>query len=183
MMKNIFLLLILGLFSFNVFAQNYCGGNIKGGDGKPWPWDYETKYPLKSMQGVWQTVTGDCKNQFIFKITDSLSGKIVRILQYDPIACKAVGVGSGFLNDKIVVAQMNQKGVTYKMTIHVFNQADIESEVKMSSYIPEEGYDLLARGMQSKYVIVISLYPVGRWEQRTTYQIVKVDTSTNMICQ
>jgi len=178
MKRNFIASLLIVLLSLTSFAQNYCGGTVKGGDGRPWPWGLETKFNWKSLQGIWEATTIDCTNQFIFKVSDTVNGKIIKITQYDPNSCKVVGFGTGLLNGKVITAQMNKKGIAYNLTLHVFNETDVQ-DIQNHAFSPNKSQFASA----NRYVVVINLFPVGNWEERTTYQIVKVDTATNMICQ
>jgi hypothetical protein len=173
-MKIIIGLFLPLIFSVSAAAVNYCGGSIKGGDGIPWPWGSEAKFPWKSISGSWQTISGDCKNQFVFKVNETTRGKILQIVQYDPYACKIVGSGVGFYNGRYVTAQMNRGGITYNMTIHAFDSMDVEN-MSVSSFAPN--YSALG-----KLVTVISLFPVNMWNDRSTYQVVKVEPTTNLVC-
>jgi hypothetical protein len=162
------------IFSVSALAGvNYCGGSIKGGDGRPWPWGSETKFPWKSISGAWQTISGDCRNQFVFKVNETARGKVMQIWQYDPYACKIVGSGVGFYNGRYVTAQMNRAGITYNMTIHAFDSTDIE--YMNYPFAPQSS-------TQGRLVTVISLFPVNMWNDRSTYQVVKVEPTTNMVC-
>jgi len=180
-MKAILAFFSVLLISISGMAVNYCGGSIKGGDGRPWPWGEEVRLPWKVVQGVWQTVSGDCRNQFIFKVTNIGGETVVRITQYDPYSCKVVGTGAGYLDDRVIVAQMTQSGITYNMSIHGFNESDLlDGE---DGYKNANGVGLQTLKTNGRVLKVINLFPVGKWHDRSTYEIAKIDTATVMICQ
>ena len=173
--------LFLGLaFSVSALGVNLCGGEekISGGDGRPWPWGNEVQFDWKNLQGLWQTTTSDCNSFFVFEIvkdpSDANGDLIVKITQYDPNSCTIVSRGIGYLRDRYLYAQMNRKGQGYNLTVHAFKEADMLVSKSISP--------LHSATTNGKVALALALFPVGKWSQRASYEIKKLDSVARMAC-
>lgn len=180
-MKNIAWILTL-LISLAAPASGLlCWGSdnysIKGGDGRPWPWGSEVQIPWHNIQGVWKATGGSCTDEFIFKTkTDQNGEKMVQITQYDPVSCKVVARGLGYETNRYIYAQMVHQGRSYNLTIHAFSEQDVDD-------YKTDSRSLRSSESSGKVVVALTLFPLGKWEQRAAFEIVKVDPSTSMICK
>ncbi len=176
-MKNLLVALVLVMISLVSQAYDICdGASIE--DWRPWPWGSEVSVPWKNISGVWRVVDGSCENLFMFKVKVDQNGeKIVVITQYDPNSCKVITRGLGYEADRYIYAQMINRGQSYNLTIHAFNQSDLSSSearlAKPSLHLNDPG---------GKVVLALTLSPVGQWGNRSTFEIERVRATSAMVC-
>ncbi len=177
--------LILGIFSLLlVFAATSWGATKPGqcmpyqknqpmrDPGDAWPWGAELPFPWRGIQGTWETEIDGCVSYFSFKPKTAGGVKQLKVVQYDPVTCQTVAEGIGFEDNRVVRAILNDKrGKTFRVTIHVFNPADLREEDSNMKFA-------------AKTVTVMNMGPLGASdEERTNHALEKVSTDPRAICQ
>lgn len=151
-----------------------------GGDSTPWPWGSEIRLPWTRVHGLWQSLSGDCRTLFLFKVgkPNSRGERIIKVVQYDPVACQVISSGVGYENNKVIYASMVGKNGNFDLTVRAFAETDINPAANHDQYttIPNVG-------KSQEPVVVIHMYPKGQWEARIDYEVRKLQNTTEMVCQ
>jgi hypothetical protein len=152
-------------------------------DWRPWPWGQEIQIPWRNLQGVWETSGGECENLFLFKVKTNQNGeKLVQIVQYDPMTCLTVAQGLGYESGRYINAQMVRQGRSYNLTIHAFNGAVMSTGPTPTPADPDKG-SLRSDEPGGKFVLALTLSPVGQWDDKSAFEISKVSNITTMVCR
>lgn len=181
-MKLISLFLIFVAFAGPVFAK---GGGIcsrnqvpQGGDLGAWPWGFETSFPWERIQGIWAPIANEhvCGSYFVFRVgnRNDEGNRFIRITEYDPTTCKKISVGIGVESKKVIYAQMADGRSFFNLTIRAFDPSVLTSKLMC--------YDEASEA-QANEVIVLTMYPKNHWEEGTSYEMSKIQSSTSMVCE
>lgn len=144
-----------------------------------WPWGSEIPFPWRGIQGVWMAEIDGCANYFSFKVVrDSKEDeRILQVWQVDPVTCQSVARGVGYGADRIVTAVMAKlapKRGSYELKVQAFKETDLKSigHRKLNPY-----------ASTSRNVTVLTMNPIGRPKDVKTYQLYKLDTNPENVCQ
>lgn len=150
---------------------NSCGSDstITGGDSNPWPWGRESVFPWLAIEGVWVPMDGDCGSLFVFQAKNiQAQNRVIQVVQYDPSTCQKIAWGVGIEQDRVVLASMvTHQGKSFDLSIRAFDE----------NAAPNVLLSPLGRN-----VVVMSMYPKGNWERRTSYQMQKVTNIPALLC-
>jgi hypothetical protein len=191
-LKNLVVAFMLVAGSCFAHAGNLCqqaADPTEPNDWRPWPWGQEIQIPWRGLQGVWETSGGECENLFLFKVKSNQNGeKLVQIVQYDPQSCRIVAQGLGYESGRYVNAQMVRQGQTYNLTIHAFNgtvMTESQNNDQQSPNMSVMNSSDITKGsrLSGRFVLALTLSPVGKWDDKSAFEISKVSNVTSMICR
>ncbi|GIL18818.1 MAG: hypothetical protein BroJett040_25690 [Oligoflexia bacterium] len=183
-MKSIILGLLFCLSLNSAYAnENLCPSSRQaihggGGDLTPWPWGSEIRLPWARVHGLWQSMSGDCRTWFLFKVgkPNSNGERIIKVIQYDPISCQVISSGVGYENKRVIYASMVGINGSFDLTVRAFAESDV---IPSSRYAQEDP----GSGKTTDPVVVIHMYPKGRWDNRVDYEVRKLQSTTEMLCR
>jgi|GEM_PF-2786029 len=174
-------LLIFEVFGSSAFAANLCGGTARTPNepGLPWPWGREITINLRDLEGFWQVPSGTCQNWFSFQVKGSPGGEsVILIQQFDPTTCRVVATGVGYQGDRTITAQMVKPGGSaYNLTVHAFNESDLAAATL------RRGGHRQSAPLAEDVVMALSLFPTGRSDDRSAYQIQRIDVASESVCR
>lgn len=158
--------------------------SVQGGDSRPWPWGFETPFPWERIQGIWAPIAGvnSCSSYFVFKVgnrTDEGS-RFIRITEYDPSTCKKVSSGVGVESEKVIYAQMADGKNSFNLTIRAFDPEVLKEKLMCDG---DDDGGIFPAPTSAKAVIVLTTYPQYRWNEGTSYEMSKLQSSTAMVCE
>lgn len=178
-------ILILGFAFVADAAPRVCTARstVMGGDTRPWPFGHEMTFPWTEIQGVWSLAddTG-CSSYFVVKprMITSKGMRSVEITQYDPVTCKQVAWGVGIESENILTARMISTKGRFDLTLRAFDLGTLMQTQGMRSTEYSNGQSLLD---MDDAVIVMSVFPRGKWDQRRNFRLRKEATAPLRMCQ
>ncbi len=155
---------------------------ILGGDGVPWPWGQEMRFPWTRIQGVWAPLSADCDSYFMFNVGDATSGgeRFVQITQYDPKTCTNVAVGAGYELNRVIYASMTDGMHSFDLTVRAFDTSVLQSSLSATA---PACFDALGDTSQkTSSVVVLTMYPKEKWADRVSYQLEKLKSTPSLLC-
>ncbi|PIS10882.1 MAG: hypothetical protein COT73_06950 [Bdellovibrio sp. CG10_big_fil_rev_8_21_14_0_10_47_8] len=140
--------------------------------GDTWPWGYEMPFPWKGIQGTWETEIQGRTVYLSFQTVRSTGSKNqLGIVQYDAKTCEVLARGRGFEDNKVVTAALVGRAGYLNMTVHVFGSEDLKAN---DGVYTDDG---------SKTVTVMKLSPWGLPDRFESYQLYKLTSNPEAVCE
>lgn len=140
-----------------------------------WPWGSEISIDLSGLQGLWKMSSSGCSDLYIVKvIKDNVSESIISITQYDPVSCRPIASGKGYIKDRVIRAVMAGGGRSFGVSIHAFRPTDVRVAGARARMTPV-----------ATPVYVMRKYIIGGTtaNKSLTAQIDKLTKNPSMLCE
>ena len=93
-----------------------------------WPWGSEVPMNMNVLQGLWMMADTGCSDMYAVRILkEDPRESVISIVEYDPVSCRTIAAGKGYLQGRVIRAVLAGGGKSYGLSIHAFRPTDLRA--------------------------------------------------------